>query len=123
MEVYTWIKFIHVLGAMAFFAFVLSAQLQLRTADRERFGPTLAKAERIASLIAPTSLLMLVTGLYLAVAAWGFATAWIAPSPSRKTSADAWKPSRRALRRAARRPAAGRDGPATPDADRTRQKA
>ena len=81
MSIYTIVLFLHVIGAIGYFVgmgtwlFVLAA---LRRAQRvEQVRALTNIAGRVGPLFGISVLLILATGLYMAITAWGFQTGWI----------------------------------------------
>jgi hypothetical protein len=81
MNIYTIVLFLHVSGAIGYFVgmgtwlFVLAA---LRRAQRvEQVRALTNIAGRVGPLFGISVLLILATGLYMAITAWGFQTGWI----------------------------------------------
>jgi hypothetical protein len=81
MSIYTIVLFLHVSGAIGYFVgmgtwlFVLAA---LRRAQRvEQVRALTNIAGRLGPFFGISVLLILVTGLYMAITAWGFQTGWI----------------------------------------------
>ena len=81
MSIYTIVLFLHVSGAIGYFIsmgtwlFVLAA---LRRAQRvEQVRALTHLVGRLGPLFGISALLLLATGLYMALAAWGLETGWI----------------------------------------------
>jgi hypothetical protein len=82
MSIYTIVLFLHVIGAIGYFVgvgtwlFVLAA---LRRAQRvEQVRALTNIAGRLGPLFGISVLLILVSGLYMAITSWGLLTGWIA---------------------------------------------
>jgi len=81
MSIYTIVLFLHVSGAIGYFIGMgtwLFGLAALRRAQRVEQVRTLTNlAGRVGPLLGISVLLILVTGLYMAITAWGFQTGWI----------------------------------------------
>jgi hypothetical protein len=81
MSIYTIVLFVHVSGAIGYFIGMgtwLFGPAALRRAQRVEQVRTLTHlAGGVGPLFGISVLLILVTGLYMAITAWGFQTGWI----------------------------------------------
>ncbi len=81
MSIYTIVLFLHVSGAIGYFAGIgiwLFGLVGLRRAQRvEQVRPLTNLAGRLGPLFGISVLLILATGLYMAITAWGLQTGWI----------------------------------------------
>jgi hypothetical protein len=81
MSIYTIVLFLHVCGAIGYFVGMgtwLFALAALRRAQRVEQVRALTKlAGRLGPLFGISVLLILATGLYMAITAWGLRTGWI----------------------------------------------
>ena len=81
MSTYTIVLFLHISGAIGYFIsigtwlFSFSALRRVQRVEQVRALTDLAG--RVGPLFGVSVLLILVTGLYMAVTAWGFQTGWI----------------------------------------------
>ncbi len=82
MSIYTIVLFLHVSGAIGYFAGMgtwLFGLAALRRAQRvEQVRALTNLAGRLGPLFGISVLLILATGLYMAITAWGLRTGWIA---------------------------------------------
>ena len=82
MTIYTIVKFVHVCGAIGYFAAMgiwLFGLMSIRRAQRVEHVRVLASlVGRLGPLFGISVLLILVAGLYMAITAWGLQTGWIA---------------------------------------------
>jgi hypothetical protein len=81
MSVYTIALFLHIAGAfalMAVFGIQMANTVWLRQARRvEQVRELVGRMEALAKVFPVILLTILAAGLYLAITAWGFRTAWI----------------------------------------------
>ncbi len=81
MSIYNIVLFVHVIGAIGYFlgmGILLFILLGLRRAQRvEHVRALIHLNELSAPVSAASAVLLLVTGLYLALAAWSLLTSWI----------------------------------------------
>jgi hypothetical protein len=81
MSIYTVVLFLHVIGAIGYFlgiGILLFILLGLRRAQRvEHVRPLIHLNDLSAPVSAASAVLLLVTGLYLALVAWSLLTSWI----------------------------------------------
>ena len=81
MSIYTVVLFLHVSGAIGYFAGIgiwLFGMVGLRRAQRvEEVRPLTNLAGQLGPLFGISMLLILATGLYMAITAWGLQTGWI----------------------------------------------
>ena len=81
MSIYTIVLFLHISGAIGYFVGMgtwLFGLAALRRAQRvEQVRALTNLAGRLGPLFGISVLLILVTGLYMAITAWGFQTGWI----------------------------------------------
>jgi Predicted integral membrane protein (DUF2269) len=81
MSIYTIVLFLHVVGAIGYFVGVgtwLFGLAVLRRAQRvEQVRALINLAGRLGPLFGISVLLILATGLYMAITAWGLLTGWI----------------------------------------------
>ena len=81
MSIYTIVLFLHISGAIGYFIsigtwlFGFSALRRVQRVEQVRALTDLAG--RVGPLFGISVLLILVTGLYMAITAWGFQTGWI----------------------------------------------
>ncbi|HEX6552289.1 MAG TPA: DUF2269 family protein [Ktedonobacteraceae bacterium] len=82
MSIYNIVLFLHVSGAIGYFVGMgtwLFGQALLQRAQRvEQVRALTNLAGRLGPLLGISVLLILVTGLYMAITAWGLRTGWIA---------------------------------------------
>src|SRR4051812_10749572 len=82
MSIYTIVKFLHVSGAIGYFIaigtwlFGLAALRRVQRVEQVRVLSNLVG--RLGPLFGISVLLILATGLYMALTAWGLQTGWIA---------------------------------------------
>ena len=82
MSIYTIVLFLHVIGAIGYFVgmgtwlFGLAALRRVQRVDQVRALTNLAG--RLGPLVGISVLLILATGLYMAITSWGLQTGWIA---------------------------------------------
>ncbi len=81
MSIYNIVLFVHVIGAIGYFlgmGILLFILLGLRRAQRvEHVRALIHLNELSAPVSAASAVLLLVTGLYLALTAWSLLTSWI----------------------------------------------
>ena len=81
MSIYSIVLFLHIIGAIGYFlgiGILLFILLGLRRAQRvEHVRPLIHLNDLSAPVSAASAVLLLVTGLYLALTAWSLLTSWI----------------------------------------------